>query len=327
MASLEGSFFTGLDTGGGGSPSNFPIPANQIVYGTGPGVTSNADLTYIMTGGNASVSISSIDSAGLSGYFLDALTSGNSPQGFVAEEGTNPMGTRKNFFARDGYNPQLLSGDHAFYIETESYFNPSGDGQTEMYMEYFSTNHVTTFRPISVTIPVEGAFADIPSLTVQASNFFISSAPTTSGTVNVKFLASVFVDTGTDGNHPSDIRLRATNGSSQANDLRITDPFVEIDTRGLTGGGGLYIFQPSGSTQDPLVVNVNSVVVFNINSLGEFAFLNAYSRGFIEQPEITAPSAPGANSVRIYAQDNGAGKTQLMALFSSGAAQQIAIQP
>ena len=41
----------------------------------------------------------------------------------------------------------------------------------------------------------------------------------------------------------------------------------------------------------------------------------------------SAPSAPAADCVTIYAVDNGAGKTQLMALFSSGAAQQIAIQP
>jgi hypothetical protein len=39
------------------------------------------------------------------------------------------------------------------------------------------------------------------------------------------------------------------------------------------------------------------------------------------------PAAPGADHVRVYAKDNGAGKTQLVALFSSGAVQQIAIQP
>lgn len=49
--------------------------------------------------------------------------------------------------------------------------------------------------------------------------------------------------------------------------------------------------------------------------------------GPILMTEQTAPSAPSANQVLIYAQDNGSGKTQLMALFSSGAAQQIAIQP
>jgi hypothetical protein len=43
--------------------------------------------------------------------------------------------------------------------------------------------------------------------------------------------------------------------------------------------------------------------------------------------EMTAPAAPAANGVNIYAEDDGAGKTRLMALFASGAAQQIAIEP
>ena len=37
--------------------------------------------------------------------------------------------------------------------------------------------------------------------------------------------------------------------------------------------------------------------------------------------------APAANGVRIYAEDNGAGKTRIMALFATGAAVQIAIEP
>jgi hypothetical protein len=48
---------------------------------------------------------------------------------------------------------------------------------------------------------------------------------------------------------------------------------------------------------------------------------------FLEGYEQTAPAAAPANGYRIFAQDNGAGKTQLMVIFSSGAAQQIAIQP
>jgi hypothetical protein len=43
--------------------------------------------------------------------------------------------------------------------------------------------------------------------------------------------------------------------------------------------------------------------------------------------EMTAPSAPAANKVHLYAEDNGAGKTRLMALFPTGAAQQVAIEP
>jgi len=48
---------------------------------------------------------------------------------------------------------------------------------------------------------------------------------------------------------------------------------------------------------------------------------------YIEASEMTAPSAPSADKVRIYAEDNGSGKTRLMAIFPSGAAQQIAIEP
>ena len=43
--------------------------------------------------------------------------------------------------------------------------------------------------------------------------------------------------------------------------------------------------------------------------------------------EITTPAAPAANGYKIYAEDNGAGKTRLMVLFATGAAQQIAIEP
>lgn len=51
------------------------------------------------------------------------------------------------------------------------------------------------------------------------------------------------------------------------------------------------------------------------------------SDGSLTMSEQTAPASPAANKVTIYAVDNGAGKTQLMALFASGVAQQIAIEP
>jgi hypothetical protein len=47
----------------------------------------------------------------------------------------------------------------------------------------------------------------------------------------------------------------------------------------------------------------------------------------LEMTEMTAPAAGGANTGRLYLQDNGAGKTQLMVKFNTGAAIQLAIQP
>lgn len=54
---------------------------------------------------------------------------------------------------------------------------------------------------------------------------------------------------------------------------------------------------------------------------------NIKSTGHTELSEMTAPAAPATNGVRIYAEDNGAGKTRLMARFATGAAVQIAIEP
>jgi hypothetical protein len=54
---------------------------------------------------------------------------------------------------------------------------------------------------------------------------------------------------------------------------------------------------------------------------------NFFQNGYSDLIEISAPAAPAVNGVRIYAEDNGSGKTRLMALFATGAAVQIAIEP
>lgn len=52
-----------------------------------------------------------------------------------------------------------------------------------------------------------------------------------------------------------------------------------------------------------------------------------FSGGYLQGTEMVAPSAPAANGFRIFAEDNGSGKTRLMVQFATGAAQQIAIEP
>lgn len=52
-----------------------------------------------------------------------------------------------------------------------------------------------------------------------------------------------------------------------------------------------------------------------------------FTTAYLQAGEQTAPSAPSANRGRIFFQDDGAGKTQLCVLFSSGAAQCFATQP
>jgi len=49
--------------------------------------------------------------------------------------------------------------------------------------------------------------------------------------------------------------------------------------------------------------------------------------GQLQMQETTTPSAPAANNGILYLEDDGGGKTRLMIRFSTGAAQQIAIEP
>ncbi|WP_457798072.1 hypothetical protein [Methylocystis sp. S23] len=51
------------------------------------------------------------------------------------------------------------------------------------------------------------------------------------------------------------------------------------------------------------------------------------AQGVVELVEISAPSTPAANRMRLWVEDNGSGKTRLMAQFATGAAQQITIEP
>ena len=65
----------------------------------------------------------------------------------------------------------------------------------------------------------------------------------------------------------------------------------------------------------------------NGDSAKSFAGLNFTLAGYVEGVEISDPSAPSSNRGRLYFRDNGAGKTQLVVKFPTGAVQVIATEP
>jgi hypothetical protein len=87
------------------------------------------------------------------------------------------------------------------------------------------------------------------------------------------------------------------------------------------GGAGAVQWRSDGSKLFPATTNNQDI------GTSALRIKNQFIAGYQELLEMTAPSAAIANGVRIYAEDDGAGKTRLMALFASGAAQQIAIEP
>jgi hypothetical protein len=81
-------------------------------------------------------------------------------------------------------------------------------------------------------------------------------------------------------------------------------------------------------TAEPVVfVNPQQLGVgtFALNDISGTA--QVFGLGFWEAPEITDPAAPATNHGRLYFRDNGAGKTQVVARFPTGAIQVIATEP
>jgi len=91
---------------------------------------------------------------------------------------------------------------------------------------------------------------------------------------------------------------------------------ITLSVKGNTG----FVFNSFSNT---VVGHGSGATTVNASASGGVSVATT----FMQLDEMTAPAAPSANRVRIYAEDNGAGKTRLMAKFATGAAVQIAIEP
>lgn len=136
-------------------------------------------------------------------------------------------------------------------------------------------------------------------------------------------------------------------GTGTARDLRLVAGVATLNIQGSGAAAGTItpyfnrfglanasvIFEPAqGVAWVPSFGNVYQTLTLRLFAAATGTGLRidagvTTTGAFLEFVEQTAPAAPAANTVRIYAEDNGSGKTRLMALFATGAAQQIAIEP
>lgn len=79
--------------------------------------------------------------------------------------------------------------------------------------------------------------------------------------------------------------------------------------------GSTYAWEPLGDNTTDLGASAT------------YRVRNLFAAGYWEGSEMAAPAAPAANKARVYFEDNGAGKTRLVVLFPTGAAQVIATEP
>lgn len=88
----------------------------------------------------------------------------------------------------------------------------------------------------------------------------------------------------------------------------------------LDDGAGTCLNSPAGTIRLRIGGGIHVTIAPNSMTLNAEMFLAG--------AEVSsAPAAPAANGWRMYAEDNGSGKTRLMVKFATGAAQQIAIEP
>lgn len=189
--------------------------------------------------------------------------------------------------------------------------------------------------------------ANLPGPTNATGIGYTGQSLTGSNAQSLLDLATTWNTSGT----PTALKLNVTNTASNSSSMLMALKVGGADKFRVGVNGQIYFNQGVFSPQVALwesyatAVSLSSVSMVSwgsgiptINSLDTAINRSAAGvvgirgnsstdGGALEFLEQTAPSAPGANAVRLYAQDNGAGKTQLMALFNTGAAQQVAIEP
>jgi len=149
------------------------------------------------------------------------------------------------------------------------------------------------------------------------------------------------------------IKLKATgavtldNGGNSAPQLTFTPNSGAAFSLGMANGGSMLLWFNGGTvfgslsngirirndgqfafgvSTDPTSTTDVSILRKIANVVG-IAKGDGGSGGALSFDEMTSPAAPATNGVYIFAEDNGAGKTRLMARFATGATQQLAIEP
>jgi hypothetical protein len=95
---------------------------------------------------------------------------------------------------------------------------------------------------------------------------------------------------------------------------------------GILGTDGSWSFQPNKAGATALKIETTAITANQNIVMASGKGLQTVA-AYLEGSEMTAPAAPAANGFRLFAEDNGSGKTRLMVQFATGAAQQLAIEP
>jgi len=250
----------------------------------------------------------------------------------VIGDGTNgatialaDAGAGKNKYLRNlNSHLQIIDNAHAVVL-----FDLDDSGTANFINAVNITNN--TFPQLSIrSTATDGPTIDLLD-TTNTKHKFIRNVNSVLQVVNDAH-STVLFTVDDSGNIVATAGITGTTGTF-SNAVVITDnAFPQLSIRSTNSDGPTLDLFDSTASKHKFIRSLNSVlqvindahntVIWSLDDLGAMTV-----GSYIEGTEQTAPAAPAANGYRIFAQDNGAGKTQLMVIFSSGAAQQLAIQP
>lgn len=127
-------------------------------------------------------------------------------------------------------------------------------------------------------------------------------------------------------NPPIELKLSYSSYDDPYFDIYVGDPTTLVARIYNEGSlwGGLMLINSIGQYDSGLLYLISGVSIYPED--GSDPIVDIY-KCYLDIHERTDPPAPPANTARIYAKDNGAGKTQLVVRFPTGAVQVIATEP
>lgn len=183
---------------------------------------------------------------------------------------------------------------------------------------------------------------------VISGNLFQGSVSLGASVSNYHFINNINTGTGTFTNNSTFLTKFGNRVASSGASLLGAELFdgLTLTSRSSSAGeilklnanaavGGKWGMRIAGAGSDDVYLQLNDVVIAGHGGGGQIKFFSGlggtewakFWSGVYEIGERADPGAAPTNKARIYARDNGAGKTQLCVQFQSGAVQVIATEP
>ncbi len=248
-----------------------------------------------------------------------SISAGGVQQFWVNAGGSYSTGNVLGLYNDTGYISLGTSLDVRIYRDTSAVLSLRNGTASQTFRLYNTYTDSSNYERLTLT-GVAGTSVNITAETLGTGGDNIDIVLTPAGTGAVRFPTGAYIS------QPGTLYTpNAVIGGHIDLDYYSNGLSLSVDL-GFGFKGGVV----SSAVDTALFRNAAGVVEVNNGTAATYRDLklrNLIQTEYSQLTEMTAPSAPATNSVRIYAEDNGAGKTRLMALFATGSAVQLGIEP